>query len=36
LKKIEIFENFPGKIDYFNPDPRPSQISNQIDAAGHP
>jgi len=33
-EKIEIFENLPGKIDFFYPDPRPPQISNQIDATG--
>jgi len=31
-EKVEIFGNLPGKIEFFDPDPRP-QISNQIYAA---
>jgi len=32
-RKSEFFGNLPGKSGIFNPDPRPPQISNQIDAA---
>jgi len=33
LKESKFFENFPRKSKFFDPSPRPPQISNQIDAA---
>ena len=37
LKESKFFKNFPRKSKFFDPGPRPPQISNQIDAAvcGH-
>jgi len=35
-EKNRNFRKFAWKIDFFYPDPRPPQISNQIDTAGHP